>query len=542
MLSVNTYTENRLAAAIILSIAVFVLPAFFHQLHATEKKQCLAPANIFQHADDPQTEAALISSDLLLFGAAMAQRTAIDAVAENTIEKTQKALIDGFLKALEERLYAWRNSDEALNAALGDLISEFAVMHRFYEPQDEYKLFYEKSVHIRMNTFENQRQNALLKRSDFLSTLLPQEDGTPGEKARMYAGENPLLLEDGNDRMAALLIMHILQTTPQLKKIWLTYQKQALSLFSDSFNTWKKIEKAAEHLPLGRDSDLCDSEIRTAFKDRLQTIFGNFSSFSGRQKEIPLSLLAMRSADFRNTKTEEEPEEQQILSFIAKKQPVSDSAKNLQMSLFCVEHGKAEMLNRSSAVILNKAYVETAPQQYKQAAANLEATARIVADSGPEFSTQAGMLLEFASELRNISELRAIYGDGAVQIAPAPQTLISNKSLRSALSGSRNFSCIYGVKHENTYTAIRGGQPTWVEQKIEYLLPLEEAPELEGNAMLEEAPALVIPDSRSLISLIAPRLAYMRQIEKIADANGTVNDIWQEFPFGAPSNEIHQQN
>jgi|GEM_PF-5094702 len=518
--------------AIIVTVALLssAAPQF---TYAEDRNASSSPSAILSNADDPQNEAVLLSSDLILYASAAAERNAINSIAENSIENTQVRLITAFLKALEERLYAWRNSDELLNAALGDLISEFAVMHRFYAPQDEYKLFYEKSVHIRMNTFENLRQNAGLKNSDFLNNLLPGENGYPGEKARLYAYENPLLLDEDGDRVTALLILHLLKTTPNLNKLWRTYMGQSEILFGESFSLWKKVQDAARHLPLGRDTDLCDSKIRIAFRDNLRRTLGDFSRPLNDVEHIPLSLLAMISGDIRSNKRSTEPVEKQILELPEQKTQYESNRENLAMSLFCVEHGKVQKTNTASKSIIKEAYIETAPKKYNSTAAHLKDTASNIASIGDEFKEEAGRLSLMAAELETIAAIQPIYGDGAVSIAKVPASLLEGIWLKALLSDDSEYRCIYDTSLENNSFVVKSGVGQWIEQSIDYLLPLEEAPELEGNAELEEAPALVIPDSRKLIRLVTARLVYRRQIERISTNNMTLIDTWSEMPFAA---------
>ena len=194
---------------------VFFLPAialglclipFPGALHAWP--EATAPVRQAARAESPQAcwqkdaqAKALVSQELF-------ERFILSAepIPPSLAEQTSREL----LHALERIVQSWKNPEPFWSDALGNLLTDAAVLQRPYAPRKEFWLTLEKSVHLRLHT----ALTLLHAQADTLP------DSCPARFSLLMARLYPLdpLTERG--LLSALLIDYARRTNPRLERAW----------------------------------------------------------------------------------------------------------------------------------------------------------------------------------------------------------------------------------------------------------------------------------------------------------------------------------
>lgn len=254
-----------IAAAGLFLLLLIALP-LTHAEAKPEKQTCQTAAQCLKPVEGDFGARPLLTADLLLFAALMAERNSLDH-ALRAFEKSQQEVLNEGLAAIRELYKTWKLDDVSLRGVLIELMMDLAVLHRFFSPEDEFLLSFEKSVQIRMSTFyrllasgSKGSHRALIGGPGNLSSL---------DMARLYTGIYPFEIDNPKGRLKALIWISALRSHPGLKTAWMRMKKQSALLYSNEMPIWSAIEKAATTLPLARLEDLIDPELDVRFKGHL---------------------------------------------------------------------------------------------------------------------------------------------------------------------------------------------------------------------------------------------------------------------------------
>jgi|GEM_PF-5148450 len=556
-----------------ISICIFTLLYTCSFAHAVE--QILKPAPADNKAEAVE-EYSLISHDLLIASAIRAEKLALYPLQQKK-DDLEKQIISSALDALTKRWQSWKLEDGEFTSALVDMMTDFAVMQRFFEPDKEFLMSFDKSVHTRANYFYRSLVSGNFKNT---SAFFGMQTGLSKlDLAKLYNIMYAFEMQSSKGQLSSIIWLHLLRTEPKLQILWNHYTKLSQVLYPAIPNHWKTLQKAAFGIPLARMSDLSDPLNRVKIVNVLKaekvfvsetrlTIFFQTSAFSHLMQPLINSGFAVTGNNLMASLVENHPDHNRIKALSKDIEALEQFAgyvkgitqnhaedlstylfsrdfrneknysDNRNMSLWVIDGNRVKNPSIKKMIHLSFAAntrVELAPFYYRKYAKKFAKQAEILTRAGSEYDKARQTAELWQKIFTKLASLKAETANSAIKFAPLPDIIKENSEILHMHFKKPDFIRVLSLlpesngKPANLYL----GHSLWQNQKIEAVITVPVAKAMEATQTNDnQQTAITLETTERKIQLNALRLLYN---EATAEFQLDEKEILKNIQYFAPT-------